>query len=80
MKRKVKAPALKQKAKELAKPLYARPKAMETIKQMNALRAEHVVMQEAAYRRNEHERLTAQIHSSLSPGIRQDLMAQRNKL
>ncbi len=72
--------ALQKKAKELAKPLYARPKMMAKVKEGNALMAEHVALTNAAVRRNEHSRLTAMINSTLSPGVRNDLMAQRGKL
>ena len=81
MKRKQrKLPALKRKAAELAKPLYARPKAQVKIKETTALRAEHVAQQAAIHRKNEHSRLTGFINSSLSPGVKNDLMAARAKL
>ena len=71
---------LKRKALELAKPLYARPKALAKIKETTALRQEHVAQQAAIHRRNEHERLTGFINSSLSPGVKNDLMNARGKL
>ena len=80
MKRKAKVPALKRKARELARPLYARPKALEKIKQTTALRAEHIQIQHAAQRRIEHDRLTGLIHSNLAPQIKTELMSQRSKL
>ena len=70
----------KKKAQELQKPLYARPKALAAKKEAIALRAEHIASQDMAYRRAEHDRLTAQLSSTLQPQLRQDLMAQRSKL
>ena len=70
----------KKKALELAKPLYARHKALAVKKEAIAARAEHIASQEAAYRRAEHDRLTAQLSGTLQPSLRQDLMAQRAKL
>ena len=72
--------ALKRKALELAKPLYARPKALAQKKEAISLRAEHVAQQDAAHRRNEIDRLTAQLSGNIQPSLRQDLMAQRSKL
>ena len=72
--------ALKRKALELAKPLYARPKALAQKKEAIAARAEHVAQQDAAYRRTEHERLTAQLSGTLQPQLRAELMAQKAKL
>ena len=70
----------KKKALELAKPNYARPKAYAAKKEAIALRAEHVAQQDAAHRRNEIDRLTAQLSGNIQPSLRQDLMAQRSKL
>ncbi len=79
-KQKSKLPALKKRAAELARPLYTRPKALEKIKQTNALRAEHVALQASVARRQEHDRLTGFINTPLAPGVRNDLMAARGKL
>ena len=70
----------KKKAKELALPNYARPKALAAKKEAIAARAEHVAAQDASYRRNEIDRLTAQLSGNIQPSLRQDLMAQRSKL
>ncbi len=67
--------ALKRKALQMAKPLYARPKALAARKEAVALRAEHVAQQDAAYRRNEHDRLTAQLSGTMQPQLRAELMA-----
>ena len=71
---------LKRKALELAKPLYARPKALAKIKETTALRASHLAEQAAIHRKNEHDKLTGYFNSSLSPGVRNDLMAAHAKL
>ena len=83
MKKAVKKPAraaLKRRAIELAKPMYARPKALAQQKEALAARAEHVAQQAAAYRRNEHERLVGQLGGTLQPQLRAELMAQKAKL
>ena len=72
--------ALKRKALELAKPMYARPKALAKKKEAIALRAEHVAQQDAAYRRTEHDRLVGQLSGTLQPQLRAELMAQKAKL
>ncbi len=71
---------LQRKALELAKPLYARPKALEKVKQNIALRNEHLALQQAAYRRNEHDRLTGQLASTMNPALRNEMFAQKAKL
>ena len=70
----------KKKALELAKPNYARPRALAVKKEAIAARAEHIAAQDASYRRNEHDRLTAQLSGTIQPSLRQDLLAQRSKL
>ena len=71
---------LKRKALELAKPLYARPAALARVKQNIALRNEFVQMQEATYRRNENDRLTGQLASTMNPALRNEMFAQKAKL
>jgi hypothetical protein len=75
-----KSKALKAKAKALARPLYTRPAAMQRYKEKTALRAEHIAVQEAAHKRNEHDRMTGYIHSAIHPGLRGALIHERSKL
>ena len=75
-----KTKALKAKAKALARPLYARPQAMQRYKERTAARAEHIAVQEAAHKRNEYDRMTGHIHSAIQPGLRAALIHERSKL
>ena len=75
MKKKYKA-----KAKEMAKPLYARPKALAKIQETTLLRSQHLAQQERLQKRNEYERMTGQIHSTVQPGLRAALVHERSKL
>ena len=72
--------ALKAKAKALARPLYTRPQAMQRYKERTTARAEHIAVQEAAHKRNEHDRMTGHIHSAIQPGLRAALIQERSKL
>ena len=74
------SPALRAKAREMAKPLYARPKALGKIQETNLLRAQHIAQQERLHKRNEYDRMTGQIHSTVQPGLKAALVAQRSKL
>ena len=69
----------KKKAKEMAKPLYARPKALQKIQATNLLRAQHLAEQERIHKRNEYDRITGQIHR-VQPGMRAALVQERTKL
>ena len=75
-----KSKALKAKAKALARPLYTRPAAMQRYKERTAARAEHIAIQEAAHKKNQHDVMTGYIHSNIQPGLRAELIQQRSKL
>ena len=77
---KYKKKALRAKAKEMARPLYARPKALGKIQETNLLRAQHIAQQERLYKANEYQRMTGQIHSTVQPGLKAALVSQRSKL
>ena len=72
--------ALRAKAKEMARPLYARPKALGKIQETNLLRAQHIAQQERLHKRNEYDRMTGHIHSTVNPGLKAQLVSQRSKL
>jgi hypothetical protein len=80
MKKKVLGKALKARAKALQKPLYARPKDLAKYQQTTALRAQHIAQQERTHNRNEYDRVTGFIHSTVHPGLRADLVRERSKL
>ena len=70
----------KARAKALARPLYTRPAAMQRYKDRTAARAEHIAVQEAAHKRNQHDVMTGYIHSAIQPGLRAALIQERSKL
>ena len=53
---------------------------MQRYKERTAARAEHIAVQEAAHKRNEHDRMTGYIHSAIHPGLRGALIQERSKL
>jgi hypothetical protein len=80
MKYKKKIPRkIKARAKELMKPLYARPDDMHKVKMTAALYADHQHMQRLAARKSEYDRLTGLIDKT-NPGLRGPLLAERSKL
>ena len=76
----MKKKALKAKAKQLARPLYTRPAALAKHKQSVMLRNEHLAIQNAVYKRNEYDKITGHIHSTVHPGLQADLVRERSKL
>ena len=77
---KKKKAGLKARAKQLARPLYTRPKDLAKYQQTTMLRAEHIAQQSALQKRNEYDRMTGQIHSTVHPGLHADLVRERSKL
>ena len=71
--------ALQQKAKELNKPLYAKPMKFERYQASALLRAQHLQEQDMKHRKAQHEQLTRSIHT-VQPSLRGDLVQQRSKL
>ena len=71
--------ALHQKAKELNKPLYAKPMKFERYQASALLRAQHLQEQDMKHRKAQHEQLTRAIHT-VQPSLRGDLVQQRSKL
>ena len=78
--KKKKTAALKARAKQLARPLYTRPKELAKYHQTTLLRAEHVAQQQQLHKRNEYDRMTGQIHSTVHPGLHAELVRERSKL
>ena len=76
--KKGKGAALKQKAAYLARPLYARPKDMHKLKERTTLRNEHLLGQAMLHKKNERERISAMIHTNITPQLRQTLMKNRS--
>jgi len=64
----------------MARPLYARPKALAKIQETTFLRSQHLAQQERLQKRNEYDRMTGQIHSTVQPGLRAALVRERSKL
>ena len=79
MKKKYVKPKLHQKAKELNKPLYAKPMKFERYQASAILRAQHLQEQDMKHRKAQHEQLTRAIHT-VQPSLRGDLIQQRSKL
>ena len=79
MKKKYVKPKLHQKAKELQKPLYAKPMKFERYQASAILRAQHLQEQDMKHRKAQHEQLTRAIHT-VQPSLRGDLIQQRSKL
>ncbi len=80
MKKKAPKTNYKKRALHLAKPTYARPADHQRQMLRNSLYAEHVAIQNAVYKRNEHDRITSQLGSALSDAARSELFAQKAKL
>ena len=72
--------AMRAKARQLARPLYTRPKDLAKHKQSVLLRNEHIAVQDSVHRRNEYDKLTAAVHSNIHPGLHAELMHERSKL
>ena len=71
---------MRAKAAQLARPLHTRPKALAKHKERVLLRAEHLAIQGAVARKNEYQRMTGQVHSTVIPSLRAELVRERSKL
>ena len=76
--KKGKGAALKQKAAYFARPLYARPKDMHKLKGSTTLRNEHLLGQAMLHKQNERERISAMIHTKITPALRETLIKNRS--
>jgi hypothetical protein len=72
--------AIRAKAKQLARPLATDAKRLAKYKQSVMLRNEHLAIQDSVYRKNEYDKLSGHIHSSIHPGLHAELVRERSKL